>query len=199
MYVFKRNQWESKKSYLDRWCGLLHAADYRKHTEIIASEPLSENVKNKGKLKVFTNNALIHATSDMNFTNKDPDITYSIALRKGKFYTKWDVNLTKVKFLFENFIDQKMRTEGHRSIAPWFSMHAVIEAALVKLSFVIKNHKNEESTFSQVQMFTDVYSVKLKRKKTNLFQLLKNTKEVWRKSYEVCVLPKCCEVTKEIC
>ena len=40
------------------------------------------------KVKVFTNNALIHATSDMNFTNKDPDITYSIALRKGKFYTK---------------------------------------------------------------------------------------------------------------
>ena len=154
MYVFKRNQWESKKSYLDRWCGLLHAADYRKHTEIIASEPLSENVKNKGKLKVFTNNALIHATSDMNFTNKDPDITYSIALRKGKFYTKWDVNLTKVKFLFENFIDQKMHTEGHRSIAPWFSMDAAIEAPLVKLLVVIKNHKNVESTFFQVQMFT---------------------------------------------
>ena len=155
MYVFKRNQWESKKSYLDRWCELLHAADYRKHTEIIASEPLSENVKNKGKLKVFTNNALIHATSDMNFTNKDPDITYSIALRKGKFYTKWDVDLTKVKFLFENFIDQKMRREGHRSIAPWFSMHAAIEAALVKLSFVIKNHtENVESTSSQEQMFT---------------------------------------------
>ena len=133
----------------------IHAADYRKHTEIIASEPLSENVKNKGKLKVFTNNALIHATSDMNFTNKDPDITYSIALRKGKFYTKWDVNLTKVKFLFENFIDQKMCTKGHWSmIAPWFSMHAAIEAALVKSSFVIKNHKNVESTSSQVQMFT---------------------------------------------
>ena len=63
-------------------------SDYRKHTEIIASEPLSENVKNNGKLKVFTNNALIHATSDMNFTNEDPDITYSIALRKSKFYTK---------------------------------------------------------------------------------------------------------------
>ena len=154
MYVFKRNQWESKKSYHGRWCGLLHAADYRKHTEIIASEPLSENVKSKGKLKVFTNNALIHATSDMNFTNKDPDITYSIALRKGKFYRKWDINLTKVKFLFENFIDQKMRTEGHRSIALWFSMHATIEAALVKLSFVIKSHKNLESTSSQVQMFT---------------------------------------------
>ena len=87
----------------------------------------------------------------MNFTNKDPDVTYSIAprendylliaLRKDKFYTKWEVNLTKVKFLFENFIDQKMRTEGHRSIALWFSMHAAIEAALVKLSFVIKNHK----------------------------------------------------------
>ena len=43
-------------------------SDYRKHTEIIASEPLSKNVKNKGKLKVFTNNALIHATFDMNFT-----------------------------------------------------------------------------------------------------------------------------------
>ena len=154
MYVFKRNQWESKKSCLDRWCGLLHAADYRKHTEIIASEPLSENVKNKGKLKVFTNNALIHVTSDINFTYENPDITYSIALRKGKFYTKWDVNLTKVKFLFENFIDQKMRTEGHRSIAPWFSMHAAIEAALVKLSFVIKNHKNVERTSFQVQMFT---------------------------------------------
>ena len=101
----------------------------------------------------------------MNFTNEDPDITYSIAprendylliaLRKGKSYSKWDVNLTKVKFLFENFIDQKMRTEGHRSqIAPWFSMHAAIEAALVKLSFVIKNHKNVESTSFQVQMFT---------------------------------------------
>ena len=155
MYVFKRNQWESKKSYHGRWCGLLHAADYRKHTEIIASEPLSENVKNKGKLKVFANNALINATSDMNFTNKDADITYSIALRKSKFYTKWDVNLTKVKFLFENFIDQKMRTEGHRSqIAPWFSMDAAIEAALVKLSFVIKNQKNVESTSFQVQMFT---------------------------------------------
>ena len=48
----------------------------------------------------------------MNFKNEDPDITYSIALRKGKFYTKWEVNLTKVKFLYENFIDQKMRTEG---------------------------------------------------------------------------------------
>ena len=46
-------------------------------------------------------------------------------------------------------------TEEHRSqIAPWFSMHAAIEAALVKLSFVIKNHKNVESTSSQVQMFT---------------------------------------------
>ena len=90
----------------------------------------------------------------MNFTNKDPDITYSIALRKGKFYTKWDVNLTKVKFRFENFIDQKMCTEGHGSIAPWFSVHAAIEAALVKLSFVIKNHKNVESTSFQVQMFT---------------------------------------------
>ena len=164
MYVFKRNQWESKKSYHGRWCGLLHAADYRKHTEIIASEPLSKNVKNKGKFKVFINNALINATSEMNFTNEDPDVTYSIAprendylliaLRKDKFYTKWKVNLTKVKFLFENFIDQKMRTEGHRSIAPWFSMHAAIEAALVKLSFVIKNHKNVESTSSQVQMFT---------------------------------------------
>ena len=94
----------------------------------------------------------------MNFTNEDPDVTYSIpprendylliALRKDKFYTKWEVNLTKVKFLFENFIDQKMLTEGHRSIAPWFSMHAAIEAALVKLSFVIKNHKNVESTSS---------------------------------------------------
>ena len=105
-------------------------------------------------MKVFINNALINATSDMNFTSEDPDIAYSIALRKGKFYTKWDVNLTKVKFLFENFIDQKMRREGHRSIAPWFSMHAAIEAALVKLSFVIKNHKNVESTSSQVQMFT---------------------------------------------
>ena len=155
MYVFKRNQWESKKSYHGRWCGLLHAADYRKHTEIIASEPLSENVKNKGKLKVFTNNALTHATSDMNFTNKDPDITYSIALRKGNFYTKWEVNLTKVKFLFENFVDQKICTKGNWSmIAPWFSMHAAIEAALVKLSFVIKNHKNVESTSFQVQMFT---------------------------------------------
>ena len=91
----------------------------------------------------------------MNFTSEDPDITYSIALRKGLFYTKWDVNLTKVKFLFENFKDQKMRTEGHRSqIAPWFSMQAAIEAALVNLSFVIKNHKNVESTSSQVQMFT---------------------------------------------
>ena len=154
MYVFKRNQWESKNSYHGRWCGLLHAADYRKHTEIIASEPLSENVKNKGKLKVFTNNALIHVTSDINFTYENPDITYSIALRKGKFYTKWDVNLTKVKFLFKSFIDQKMRAEGHRSIAPWFSMHAAIEAALVILSFVIKNHKNVESTSFQVQMFT---------------------------------------------
>ena len=48
-----------------------------------------------------------------------------------------------------------MRTEGHRSqIAPQFSMHAAIEAALVKLSFVIKNHKNVESTSFQVQMFT---------------------------------------------
>ena len=47
-----------------------------------------------------------------------------------------------------------MRTEGHRSIAPRFSMHAAIEAALVKLSFVIKNHKNLGSTSSQVQMFT---------------------------------------------
>ena len=100
----------------------------------------------------------------MNFTNEDPDVTYSIAprendylfaLRKDNFYTKWDVNLTKVKFLFENFKDQKMRTEGHRSqIAPWFSMQAAIEAALVKLSFVIKNHKNVESTSSQVQIFT---------------------------------------------
>ena len=99
----------------------------------------------------------------MNFTNEDPDVTYSIAprendylliaLRKDKFYTKWEVNLTKVKFLFENFKDQKMCTEGHRSIAPWFSVHAAIEAALVKLSFVIKNHKNVESTSSQVQMF----------------------------------------------
>lgn len=106
-------------------------------------------------MKVFINNALINATSDMNFTSEDPDIAYSIALRKGKFYTKWDVNLTKVKFLFENFIDQKMRREGHRSIAPWFSMHAAIEAALVKLSFVIKNHtENVESTSSQEQMFT---------------------------------------------
>ena len=69
-------------------------------------------------MKVFINNALINATSDMNFTSEDPDITYSIALRKGKFYTKSEVNLTKVKFLFENFIDQKMRTERHRSIAP---------------------------------------------------------------------------------
>ena len=76
----------------------------------------------------------------MNFTSEDPDITYSIALRKGKFYTKWDVNLTKVKFLFENFKDQTMRTEGHGSIGPRFSMHAAKEAALVKLSFVIKNH-----------------------------------------------------------
>ena len=116
-------------------------------------------------MKVFINNALINATSDMNFTSEDPDIAYSIAPRqndylliaprKGKFYTKWDVNLTKVKFLFENFIDQKMRREGHRSIAPWFSMHAAIEAALVKLSFVIKNHtENVESTSSQEQMFT---------------------------------------------
>ena len=151
MYVFKRNQWESKKSYHGRWCGLLHAADYRKHTEIIASEPLSENVKSKGKLKVFTNNALIHATSDMNFTNKDPDITYSIALRKGKFNTKWEVNLTKVKFSFENFTDQKMCTEGHRSqIAPQLSMHAAIEAALLKLSLFLKIIKNLESTSSQV-------------------------------------------------
>ena len=77
---------------------ILHEADYRKHTEIIASEPLSENVKNKGKLKVFINNALIHETSDMNFTNEDPNVTYSIplrendylliALKKDKFYTK---------------------------------------------------------------------------------------------------------------
>ena len=95
----------------------------------------------------------------MNFTNEDPNVTYSIplrendylsiALKKDKFYTKWDVSLTKVKFLFENFIDQKMRT-GHRLIAPWFSMHSAIEDALVKLSFVIKNHKNVESTSSQV-------------------------------------------------
>ena len=47
-----------------------------------------------------------------------------------------------------------MRTEGHRSIATQFSMDAAIEAALVKLSFVIKNHKNVESTSFQVQMFT---------------------------------------------
>ena len=48
-----------------------------------------------------------------------------------------------------------MRTEGHRSqIAPQFYMHAAKEAALLKLSFVIKNHKNVESTSSQVQMFT---------------------------------------------
>ena len=90
----------------------------------------------------------------MNFTSEEPDVTYSIALRKGKFYTKWDVNLTKVKFLFKNFIDQKIRAEGHREIAPWFSMHAAIEVALVKLSFVIKNHKNVESTSFQGQMFT---------------------------------------------
>ena len=101
----------------------------------------------------------------MNFTNEDPDVTYSIAprendylliaLRKDKFYTKWEVNLTKVKFLFENFKDQKMCNEGHRSqIAPQLSMHAAIEAALLKLSFVFKNHKNLESTSSQVQMFT---------------------------------------------
>ena len=92
----------------------------------------------------------MNATSDMNFTNEDSDVTYLIAprendyllialIRKDKFYTKWEVNLTKVKFLFENFKDQKMRTEGHRSqIAPRFYMHAAIEAALVKLSFVIK-------------------------------------------------------------
>ena len=59
---------------------------------------MSENVKNKGKLKVFINNAIINATSEMNFTNEDPDVTYSIAprendyllkaLRKDKFYTK---------------------------------------------------------------------------------------------------------------
>ena len=112
----------------------------------------------------------------MNFTNEDPDITYSIALRKSKFNTKWEVNLTKVKFSFENFTDQKMCTEGHRSqIAPQLSMHAAIEAALLKLSFVFKNHKNLESTSSQVQMFT---ALNLREKKTNLFQLLKNTKEV---------------------
>lgn len=95
----------------------------------------------------------MHATSDMNFTNTDPDITlyvYSNALRKGKSHTKWEDNLTKVKFLFENFTDQKMRTEGHRTqIAPRFSMHLAKEAALLKLSFVIKNHKNVESTSSQ--------------------------------------------------
>ena len=39
-------------------------------------------------------------------------------------------------------------------------MDAAIEAALVKLSFVIKNHKNVESA--------DVYSVKLKEKKNLL-------------------------------
>ena len=50
-------------------------------------------------------------------------------------------------------------------------MQLSTEAALVKLSFVIKNHKNVESTSA------DVYSVKLKRKR-NLFQLLKNRKEV---------------------
>ena len=48
-----------------------------------------------------------------------------------------------------------MRTEGHRSqIAPRFSVHAAMAATLVKLSFVIKNDKNVESTSSQVQMFT---------------------------------------------
>ena len=64
----------------------IHAADYRKHTEIIASEPLSKNVKNKGKFKVFINNALINATeSEMNFTNEDPDVTYSIAPRENDY------------------------------------------------------------------------------------------------------------------
>ena len=53
-------------------------------------------------------------------------------------------------------------------------MHAVIEAALVKLSFVIKNHKNVESTSSQVQIFTVINL----REKRNLFQLLENRKEV---------------------
>ena len=46
-----------------------------------------KTLNKQGKLKVFLNNALINATSDMNFTSEDPDITYSIALRKGKFYT----------------------------------------------------------------------------------------------------------------
>ena len=69
-----------------------------------------------------------------------------------------------------------MCTEGHRSqIVPQLSMHAAIEAALLKLSFVFKNHKNLESTSSQVQMFT---ALNLREKKINLFQLLKNTKEV---------------------
>ena len=87
----------------------------------------------------------------MNFTSEDPDPDYLLDCTKKRR----EVNLTKIKFLFENFIDQKMRTEGHQSIAPWFSMHAAIEAALVKLSFVIKNHtENVESTSSQEQMFT---------------------------------------------
>ena len=47
-----------------------------------------KTLNKQGKLKVFLNNALINATSDMNFTSEDPNITYSIALRKGKFYTK---------------------------------------------------------------------------------------------------------------
>ena len=47
-----------------------------------------KTLNKQGKLKVFLNNALINATSDMNFTSEDPDIIYSIALRKGKFYTK---------------------------------------------------------------------------------------------------------------
>ena len=69
-----------------------------------------------------------------------------------------------------------MRTEGHRSqIGPRFSMHAAIEAALVKLSFVIKNHTNACRKY--LFPSADVYSVKLKRKR-NLFQLLKNRKEV---------------------
>ena len=91
----------------------------------------------------------------MNFRSENPDITLTLdCSKKRQIYTKSEVNLTKVKFLFENFKDQKTRTEGHRSIAPWFSMDAAIEAALVKLSFVIKNHKNVESTSFQVQMFT---------------------------------------------
>ena len=147
MYVFKRNQWESKKSYLDRWCGLLHAADYRKHTEIIASELKSKNVK-EGKIEsIYKQRA--HTRNLWYEFQKWRSWYYLLDCTKKRqilYKVRSQLNQSKIS-KWEFYRSENAYRRCHRSqIAPQFSMHGAKEAALLKLSFVIKNHKNVEST-----------------------------------------------------